>query len=316
MPIVEFRDERPSDTAMPGITTVIATRDRGARVLLAVESIFANRHPRAEVVVVDQSRERDTEAAVEKFLDRTDFKYIRSETKGISAGRNLGVEHATHDLIAFTDDDCLVAGNWLPTITEAFASDTRVGLVFGAVLAIPTDPSVATVTSYQPRAPALTCRLQDKSSVNGISSCMAVRRSVWRVLGGFDEQLGVGAPYRSGEETDLTLRTLAGVYFVRVIPTACVTHTGVCPLKEIPVLIDRNWFGTGAAWGKLLKQRPLPVIGLLVHMAHTWAFGAPPISSALGPRLYRTRRLRAFARGLATGLRHPVDPKTHHFLAR
>ncbi len=316
MPNVELRGEGPCDTAMPGITAVIATRDRGTRVVLAVESIFANRHPGPEVVVVDQSGERDTEAAVEKFLGRADFKYIRSETKGISAGRNLGVKHATHDLIAFTDDDCLVASNWLQTITEAFTSDGRVGLVFGTVLAIPTDPGVATVTSYRPRAPSLACGLQGKLLVNGISGCMAVRRSMWRALGGFDEQLGVGAVYLSGEEADLTLRALAGGYFVRVIPAACVTHTGLCPLEGIPALIDRNWFGTGAAWGKMLKQRPLPMIGLLVRLAHTWAFGAPPIASALGPRLYRTRRLRAFLRGLATGLRHPVDPTTCRFVVR
>ena len=294
---------------------MIATRDRGARVVSAVESVLANDFAEVEVIVVDQSRAADTQAAIERFRGLGNFRFVRSGTKGISAGRNLGVEHASHELVAFTDDDCIVGDDWVKALADGFGLDPRIGIVFGAVVAAATDPDAGAVTSYQPRLPYLARGLEDKMAVEGISGCMAVRRSVWRALGGFDEQLGVGAPHLAGEETDLTLRALHAGHFVFETPAARVTHTGVCPLADIPALIDRYWFGTGAAWGKMLKRGPRPVAGLLARMALKWAFGAPPIASTLGTKSYRGRRLRAFLRGLSTGVGRPIDPVTGCFLA-
>lgn len=310
----ESRPSRGCGADVADVTCVIATRDRGARVVQAVESVWANLPVSAEVVIVDQSATGDTEAAVEEFRGRPGFRYVRSRTTGISAGRNAGVELASHELVAFTDDDCLVGGVWLKAITDGFTRDPRVGVVFGAVLAAPTDPQHEVVTSYLPSAPFLARGLEDKHRVEGISACMAIRRSMWRALGGFDEQLGVGAPYRAGEETDLTLRALEAGYFVFETPEAHVTHAGVCPLAAIPAVIDRNWFGTGAAWGKLLRRRPRLATALLARMSLKWAFGTPSIVSSLGARSHRARRLGAFGRGLATGVRHPVDPATGLFV--
>jgi hypothetical protein len=127
--------------------------------------------------------------------------------------------------------------------------------------------------------------------------------------------MGVGAPFLAGEETDFTIRTLTGGHFISEDPAIRVVHTGSLPSLDVPALVDRYWFGTGAAFGKSLKNRPIVTAMVLLRMAVRWAFAKPPVVSILGDQLHRRRRLREFLRGLATGASQPVDPLNGHFTA-
>lgn len=296
-----------------GFAVVIATRNRGARVIATLDSIFANGYCKPEVVVVDQSDGRETEAAVERFTGRPDFHYLRSETRGSSAGRNVGVARVSRELIAFTDDDCLVGSDWLKNIANAFQQDPRVAVVFGGVEGPAALDKSFVVTTYEPSGPLLARGLAGKHLVEGIAGCMAVRRSVWCALGGFDELMGRGAPFLAGEESDFAIRTLAAGYFVYESPAVRVVHTGSVPSRDVPALIGRYWFGAGAAFGKSLKRRPASTVMVLIRMAGRWAFGKPPVASILRGQLRRGRRLWAFLRGLAVGASQPVDPLTGRF---
>ena len=303
------------DMTTPGLAVVIATRNRGASIVATLDSIFANDSCKLEVVVVDQSDGRETEAAVERFTGRPDFHYVRSETQGCSAGRNIGVARVSRELIAFTDDDCLVASDWLKNIANAFKQDPSVAVVFGGVEGPVTHDGSLVVTTYEPSRPFLARGLAGKHRVEGIAGCMAVRRTVWFALGGFDELMGIGAPLLAGEEVDFTIRTLTEGHFVSESPAVRVVHTGSVPSLDVPALVGRYWFGAGAAFGKSLKRRPTSTALVLIRMAGRWAFGRPPVASILGGRLHRGRRLWAFVRGLAVGASQPVDPLTGRFIA-
>jgi len=304
-----------ADRTTPGFAVVIATRNRGARVVATLDSVFANGYRELEVVVVDQSDGRETEIAVKRFSGRPDFRYVRSETRGSSAGRNVGIARVSRELIALTDDDCLVRSDWLKNIANAFKQDSRVAVVFGRVEAPAGLDESFVVTTYEPSGPLLARGLASKHLVEGIAGCMAVRRSVWCALGGFDELMGVGAPFLAGEETDFTVRTLTAGHFISEDPAIRVVHTGGLPSLDVPALVDRYWFGTGAAFGKSLKNRPIATAMVLLRMAVRWAFAKPPVVSILGDQLHRRRRLREFLRGLATGVSRPVDPLDGHFIA-
>ena len=299
----------------PGLAVVIATRNRGANVVATLDSIFANGSGKLEVVVVDQSDGRETENAVEPYTGRPDFHYVRSETRGCSAGRNVGVARTSRDLIAFTDDDCLVASDWLKNIANAFERDPGIAMVFGGVEGPATPDGSLVVTTYEPSGRFLARGLTSKHRVEGIAGCMAVRRSVWCALGGFDEFMGIGAPFLAGEEVDFAIRTLTAGHFVSESPAVRVVHTGSVPSLGVPALVDRYWFGAGAAFGKSLKRRPTSTALVLIRMTGRWAFGRPPVASILGGQLHRWRRLWAFLRGLAVGACHPVDPLTGRFIA-
>ena len=118
------------------------------------------------------------------------MRYFRQANKGLSVARNVGMQLAAGEVIAYTDDDCEVAADWLQKLEAAFAVDGRVGIVFGNVLAGPHDAAAGFVSAYVQKTPALARGLQDKNRVDGAAACMALRRSAWRALGGFDETLG------------------------------------------------------------------------------------------------------------------------------
>src|SRR5581483_11263448 len=129
------------------VTAVVCTRDRGPAVIRTLQSILLNTYPAFDVVVVDQSDDERTREALSPFRARGDVRYVRTASRGLAAGRNLGI-----------------------------------------------------------RAAFLARRIHAKHEVEGVGGCMALRRDVWSTLNGFDEMLGLGAPFPAGEEGDLAIR--------------------------------------------------------------------------------------------------------------
>ena len=296
------------------ITVVIATRDRGDRVVNAVASVRANDYANWELIVVDQSRDDRTEAALRRFSSDRRIRYLRSPTRGVSHGRNLGIRQARSELVAITDDDCEVSAGWLRELAAAFASDERVGIVFGNALPGPHDPALGFVPAYLRDAPFRARGMRDKHRVEGMSACMGLRRTVWQALGGFDPLLGVGARFESAAESDLTISALLAGYVVYETPAVVVVHHGFRTWKEGRALIRRYWYGTGAMLAKHLKRGHLSVARLLVQLAWRWAFGRSRVAASLGGHRYQGLRLASFALGFAAGCGTPVDKRVGHFV--
>jgi GT2 family glycosyltransferase len=298
---------------VPRITVVICTRNRGATVVRAVRTVLLNDYPCFEVIVVDQSDDESTREALQPFLEKPRVHYLRMPTRGLAAGRNLGIQAAQSEYIALTDDDCEVPGNWLRAMVEAFAVDGRIGLVFGNVVPAQHDRRAGFVPAYERREPFLARGMQDKHNVEGVAGCMGLRRSVWRALGGFDEMLGLGAPFRAGEESDFAIRTLLAAYFVYETPGVHLVHHGFYTWDEGRSVVHRNWFGTGAMVVKHLKCGHWSVTRLLGRMAWRWTFARSRSAVALGVHSYMWLRLLAFLQGMLAGLRAPVHTHTGQY---
>lgn len=301
---------------MPSVTVVISTRERGDRIVQTIRTIQANTHADFELRVVDQSTVDDTEAAVRESLTDPRIRYIRSATTGVSTGRNIGIAGAQSELIAITDDDCEVPATWLQEFVAAFAVDPRIGIVFGNVLPCQHDATAGFVPAYVRQEPFLARSLRDKLDVEGGSACMGLRRSVWQELGGFDEMLGLGAPLRSGGESDLTIRCLLAGHFVFETPKASVIHHEFHTWEEGRSVVERYWYGTGAMFVKQLKCGHWSVLQLLVRLAWRWAVGRSRFATSLGRSPYRLFRLVSFLRGFLAGGMIPVDRLTRRYVHR
>jgi len=303
---------------MQVMTVAIGTRNRGDSIVRTVRTILACDHPAWELRIVDQSDDERTAEALAPFLEHPRIRYRRSRTVGIATARNLAVAEAPSELIAITDDDCEMAADWLREVEAAFALDARIGLVFGNVLPGPHDTRAGFVPAYVQDEPALARGLRDKNRVEGAAASMAVRRSAWRALGGFDETLGPGAHLRSGEETDLTIRALRMAFFVYQTPRARVTHHGFYPWAQHRDVMDKYWYGTGAAFARNVAADPVGMARVLAGLAGRWATRLSPVASSLDARPHRLARLSAFARGFAAGLvtaRRPRSLSTEHATA-
>lgn len=298
---------------LPLVSAVISTRNRGPRIRGTIASILKNGDPSFEIYVVDQSNDDRTNQAVKSFGFEPRICYIRSETTGLAAGHNLGINTARSHIIAITDDDCEASPNWIHEIREAFEHNPRIGLIFGNTLAAPHKTNEGFIPAYVRKSPYIARSIAEKHRVEGIGACMAIRKPVWEALGGFDECLGPGALLKSGEELDFAIRALLAGFYVYETPTAVVTHYGFRTWDEAPALIHGYLFGIGAVVAKHLKCGNWGILQLLWHLILRWAFRGPVVD--LGHRPARWLRLRAFSQGFWTGLRFSIERGTNRYKA-
>jgi glycosyltransferase involved in cell wall biosynthesis len=66
-----------------------------------------------EIIVVDNNSNDNTREVVESFKDHFNLRYFLETRQGLSYARNLGLEKARGEYVAYLDDDVLVPPNWL-----------------------------------------------------------------------------------------------------------------------------------------------------------------------------------------------------------
>ncbi len=177
------------------LSIVMATYNRVellAKQLKAFESQSINRSEYEIIIVNDGSID-----GTEKFLDQqlflvSNLKVINQKNSGPAAARNNGVKHAISNVIAFTDDDCIVDPHWAQTIISRFESET-IKVLEGQTY---TDKALRTPLTHQ---------IENLVWNPVIPTCNAAyRKDFFEQLGGFDESF----PYPHNEDTDLAWRVL------------------------------------------------------------------------------------------------------------
>jgi GT2 family glycosyltransferase len=281
------------------VTVVIATRNRNASVARTIASLLEGTERPHDIVVVDQSDDDRTAAAVEPFAE--DVRYLRSRTTGLARAHNVAIAEARTELIAVTDDDCEVSRDWLAAIPGAFACDPRIALVFGGVLPMPHDPAMGFVPGYVREEAFLARSLADKARIDGMGACMALRRRIWMELGGFDERFGAGGPFHAADEGEFALRALEAGWFVYETPAVSVLHRGLRGRMEAHALVHRYAYGTGAMMAKHVRARTPYTKRLLGTMAWRWARGRTHSAVRIGGGRHRLLRLDGFVRGFVAG---------------
>ncbi len=298
--------------SLPRISVVICTRDRSDSISRAVSSVLEASYPEKEVIVVDQSSSDATAHILADLKRLNRFEYLRSAETGLSRARNLGLAHSTGDIVAFTDDDCVVAKDWLFEIRKVFDADPDIGVVFGAVTAAPHDGENGFIPGNQPREQRIVRTVREKHRIGGMGACMAVTRRASQVLSGFDPGLGAGTDLRAGEETDFCLRALAQGFAIAETPSVHVVHHGFRTSVERDQVVSDYMFGTGAMFAKHVRLRKNGIPILLLHVLWGWVFSRPLITYSAAPR--RLFRLASFWRGWRKAWRLPVDRDSQQFV--
>lgn len=131
------------------------------------------------------------------------------ETRGLSGARNTGLRAANGDILVFLDDDANPEEDWLEELVAPF-SDVGVAGVGGWI--VPEWPGERPPWYPETFLWVLGCSYRglpdDGASIrNPIGASMAIRRSVFDVVGGFTSHLGrTSKNALGGEETELSIR--------------------------------------------------------------------------------------------------------------
>jgi len=298
----------PDADRLPAITVVVPTRNRAERIRENVSSVLANAYPDFRVLVVDQSDDDRTERTVREMASSDGrLRYVRQSGTGAARARNLGAWEASDPLVAFVDDDCIVARDWLQSIAESFAKHPEVSMVYGQVK-VPPDVEIG-----ENHLPNLTfedariCRPDQPFVLFGMSANLAVRRHFFEGLGGFDEMLGVGAPMRAGEDFDLQYRAHLAGGTIGIFPEVCVDHYGLRTNAQWPRTMRDYGFGDAAFYLKHARCGDLRTIRWAFQWVGKLALREVLSRSGLRPRPASDQYLIGFVAGVPGSLRVGVD---------
>jgi GT2 family glycosyltransferase len=251
----------------PSISVLVSTRDRPEQIAECVRAILASPDDDFELVVVDQSPPQAVEAARRAVPEDARLRWIASDTRGLSASRNVGLRETRAPIIAFTDDDCRVGPDWVGAMRRAFEADQSMGVLFGAVLLRPEDRASGYAAEFEPsRRVEFHCEYPDIRGAWGVGANMAFRRKVFDIVGEFDTVLGAGAPLFAGEETDLTIRALGAGFKIVQTPDISLLHLGIRQGADAGRIIRNYGVGLGAVLGKHARLRTRGAAGLLARL--------------------------------------------------
>ncbi len=99
---------------MINVSVIIPTYNRAKVLGRAVESVLAQTYLHYELIIVDDGSTDETQALLESYSSYKNVKIVRTKNKGVSAARNLGIQLASGDWVAFLDSD----DEWLPQKLE------------------------------------------------------------------------------------------------------------------------------------------------------------------------------------------------------
>jgi glucosyl-dolichyl phosphate glucuronosyltransferase len=209
--------ERRTGAARPHVSVVLPTYNRASSLRRAVDSLVAQQAPgiRFEVIVVDNNCNEETKSVLARAKAQwpPEVKFVVEPTPGVSCARNAGIAVAQAPIVAFVDDDCHVAPDWIATICRVFDEHPHVDCIGGKVLPEweGTPPAWLTREHWAPVALLdFGDALQTIDSGNRLcllTANLACRREVFDGVGRFRTELQrVGGSIGSMEDYEWLLR--------------------------------------------------------------------------------------------------------------
>jgi glycosyltransferase involved in cell wall biosynthesis len=212
-------ENHPSDNR-PLVSVVLPTRNRAHTLRRATDSVLNQSYDRLELIVVDDASTDNTVAVVNEINDPR-VRYIRlDQSRGGSGARNVGIQQAKGDLIAFQDSD----DEWLPEkLTRQWqalaAAAERTGACVCSITYTRSGHTYTTVHGDGEFAAGDALHRIARGAGYGTVTLL-VKREVFAQSGGFDERLPRLQDY------ELTLRIARNWNLVFVPEPLVEAHVG------------------------------------------------------------------------------------------
>jgi glycosyltransferase involved in cell wall biosynthesis len=176
------------------VSIIICTRNRAPHLRETLRSLAATHVPpelAVELIVVDNGSTDETASVVDEWAPQGwPVRYVFEDQPGLSRAGNRGVAASKGRVILFTDDDIRVPKEWIGPMVGPILRGKAEAVAGGIHLA---DALRRTwMTTAHTMMLADTTVLRESGGMRLIGANMAVSRSVFDVVPGFDPALGSG----------------------------------------------------------------------------------------------------------------------------
>ena len=259
---------------MKRFSLILCTINRDQVVREYFESLVRQQDPPSfEVILIDQNQDDRLLPIIADFEKLFPIRRYTA-TPGLSHARNLGLNYAEGEIIAFPDDDCTYPENLLKSVSDYLSAEHIDG-----VSTLVTDRQGRIYTSFMNRS---SCRISFSNVWRcGVSISIFVKRQAVGDIR-FDETLGVGSGtvYGSGEETDFLLNLLKERKLLDFCPDIVVNH----PLFFGPWTVKRG-YSYGSGMGRVLRKHNYTVFRVFYVALLQWIRALMALGTLNFPRM-------------------------------
>ncbi|MFZ0519783.1 MAG: glycosyltransferase family 2 protein [Candidatus Acidiferrales bacterium] len=247
------------------ITVILCTYNRCQSLAKTLDSLIGSALSAPaewQVLVVDNNSKDQTRAVVEEFARRYEgrFQYLFERQQGKSYALNAGIRAAQGDILAFIDDDVIVAEGWLQNLTANLGDNEWAGA--GGPVLPPADfsrpPWLSSTSTFAfgPLAEFHPSIEVGQMTLSPVGTNMAFRKSVFQKHGDFRTDLGPrpGNEIRS-EDIEFGRRLIVAGERLRYEPSAIVYHP-VTNARLQKKYFLAWWFDKGRAEVRQLGMQP------------------------------------------------------------
>ncbi len=233
-------DPLPPLERYPRVSVVVCSYNGASTLEACLDSLGRLHYPDYEVLLVDDGSTDRTREIAARFPA---VRYHYQRNKGLSVARNVGMDLADGEIIAYTDADCVADEEWLYfQVSKLLRSGAA---AVGGPNLLPThDGPVAACVSASPGTPAHI--LIDDEIAEHIPGCnMAFWADRLRSIGGFDPIYA-----KAGDDVDVCWRLQAQGDRIAYSPAGFVWHHRRSTVRAY--LKQQKGYGEAEA---LLKRR-------------------------------------------------------------
>lgn len=306
-----------SSIEQPSVSVVVCTRNRPNDVERLLDSLALVDYENWHICVIDQSTNNATEAVIKSRGKSNDIlRYERLSTTGLSRARNKAIEICSGDIIAFIDDDCTVAHDWLRRVITVFEQFPHAAACFGEVRAEIHDWHREFVPFCLIECEEAICHPSRFTRFVGIGASMYIRQKGRNTAVCFDEKMGAGSGvFESYEERDFVWRLLEAGYCVVQSPQIEVIHHGTRRFDDgsAQTLMRVTSYSAGAMHAKMIKCGNLhAIVDILPQITNMLL--SINLTAPIKGKPSNIGRLIMHINGLIAGICTPIDVNRRLFL--
>lgn len=228
-----------------------------------------------EIIIIDNAAYPLTQQLIQNFQNRLPIQYISFPQKGKSRALNVGLPLVKGELIVFTDDDVIPKENWLKELWEGSKRWPEHSIFGGRILV--ERPEIIPEEFKKLKHYHLAYAIADWPMGEGPYTAyhvfgpnFAVRKKIITDEVRFNPDVGVGAFFPMGVETEFLLRLKQKGHTPVYLPKALVYHQIRSEQITLKWLYQRAFNGGRAVVFESQNYQNVKILGIPRYLIRQW----------------------------------------------